>query len=165
MRGLLYQEPQGVPAPPAQPQGLLGALGANPLMPPARRTTHGGVPIREPYPSELDFFKRSGVPAYSSEDGAVVFSPFVNLSPDQRKSLEMNEAARVWMKANKFQPSFSLSASQQGALSGTHYANASEEDRRATTLARLLSGDPSAGQATPEQDALVRLLRHQMGIK
>jgi hypothetical protein len=147
LRGALYQAPQSI-----APGGLLGH-------------TFGGVPKRAPYESELSFFQNSGVPAYSSEDGAVVFNPFVHLDPAARRSLEMNEAARVWMSRNQLRPSFSLNPFQQSALSGTHYANASEDARRETVAARLLSGDPSVGAPTPEQDAFVKRLRYAMGIR
>jgi hypothetical protein len=157
MPGLLYQNPPMGLLAERKPQGLLGEQ--------PRAHTFGGIPMRQPFPSELDFFKRSGVPAYSSEDGAVVFNPFVQLSPEQRRSLEMNEAARVWMSRNPLKPNFALNPSQQSALRGTHYESASEDDRRATIAARLLSGDPSAGQPTAEQDAFVKRLRQAMGIR
>ena len=127
--------------------------------------TYGGVPIRQPHPSEVEFFRKSGIPAYAAEDGAVVFSPFVQMSPEQKRSLEMNEAARVWMSRGTLKPNFPLTDFQRMGLEGSHYAKAPEGDRRATIAARLLSGDPSAGTATPEQEAFVKRLRYGMGIR
>lgn len=143
MRGALYQEP---------PQGILGH-------------TFGGIPMRHPYPSEAEFFKSSNVPAYAAEDNAVVFNPYANLDPAARRSLEMNEAARIWMRQNNLRPNFAINPQQAEMLRGTHYAAAPIQDQLETIASRLLSGDPSAGQPTPEQEAFIKRLRFSMGIR
>lgn len=103
-----------------------------------------GYPMRSPSESEMAFFERSGIPGYAAEDMAVVLNPNSRLSPDERASVAQNEASRLWMRENQFQPSFTPSPEQRASFAGTPYEknpNAMLE----TLLARLLSGDPSAG--------------------
>ncbi len=110
-----------------------------------------GQEKRSPYPSESAYFKANPtVGGMATEDGKVTINPFSPLSQVERQHVANNEALRLLLR--KASPlSFQLTPEQNGLLSTTTYANASEQDRRATILARLLSGDPSAGQATPEQ--------------
>lgn len=103
-----------------------------------------GYPMRSPSESEMAFFERSGIPGYAAEDMAVVLNPNSRLSPDERAAVAQNEASRLWMRENQFQPRFTPSPEQRASFVGTPYEknpNAMLE----TLLARLLSGDPSAG--------------------
>jgi hypothetical protein len=140
-------------------QGLFG-LGEN-----KERHTYGGIPTREPYPLEAEFFKRSGVPGYAAEDNRVVLNPGILSDPNMVKALSMNEAARVWMRNNNLTPNFGITPQQNQFFANTPYGTAPEQTRRETLAARLLSGDPSAGTATPEQEAFVKRLRYAMGIR
>ena len=139
-----------------EPTGILASR--NPMY------TYGGIPTRQPYQSESDFFRSSGVPGYAAEDNAVVMNPLANLMPDQKRAVLMNEAARVWMRQNNLTPNFGLTPQQSQSLGATAYKDAPEQDRAATTVARLLSGDPSGGDPTPEQSAFVKRLRYGMGL-
>ncbi len=139
---------------------LRGALTANTQ----QNRTYGGILSRPPYPSEQAFFNSSGVNAYASPDNAAVVSQNVT-DPNMLRSLMMNEAARVWMRNNKLQPTFTPTAEQRDLLRGTAYANAPQGDVQQTLAARLLAGDPSAGTPTREQEAFVKRLRYSMGIR
>jgi hypothetical protein len=61
-------------------------------------------------------------------------------------------------------PKFAITDAQKQFLDSTMYKNAPPESRAATIAARLISGDPSAGTATPEQNMYVNALRRQMGL-
>ena len=120
--------------------------------------------MREPTASEADYFKGNPhVGGMASEDGAVVINPFSNLKDNEKEAVALNEAARLWIRNNPQQaPAFGLTDEQAATLGGNDYAKASESDRMATIAARILSGDPSAGKPTPEQDAYVREMRRRM---
>lgn len=121
---------------------------------------------RKPYPSESTYFQNNpAVSGMATEDGRIALNPFSNLSPQQYGAVGMNEAARLAMRNDNLRPSFSLTPQQSSMLGGTTYANANEDDRRATIAARLLSGDGSAGSATQEQSEFIKMLRAAMGIK
>lgn len=104
--------------------------------------------MRSPTNSEMAFFQRSGVPGYAAEDMAVVLNPGSSLTPDERAAVAKNEASRLWMRETGFQPQFTPSAEQVASFAGTPYAT-NKNAMLETLLARLLSGDPSAG--TPSQ--------------
>ena len=75
----------------------------------------------------------------------------------------VNEASRVHMRTNKqFKPSFDLTDEQTGNLAGTNYTKAALQDRRETIAARILSGDPSGGTPTTEQQEFVDRLKVKM---
>jgi hypothetical protein len=74
----------------------------------------------------------------------------------------LNEAARVHMRRNFDAPQFTLTPAQTERFKG--YSD-DEADVRATIAARILSGDTSAGDATPEQTEYVSRLRQFMGVR
>jgi len=125
-----------------------------------------GVPLRLPTDSELEFFKtRLDVGGYAADDNSVVLNPFANLTEQQKQAVSLNEAARIYMRTNpQLSPNFSLSDQQTQRLSTTDYAKATQHDRRATIAARLLTNDPSGGEATDEQRRFVEVLREAMGL-
>ena len=120
--------------------------------------------MRKPYQSELDYFRANpNVGGMATEDSRVILNPYSNLSPDEQAAVAENEAARVYMKSNtENAPTFELTPEQSEYLGTTTYVDADESDRRATIAARILSGDPSAGTATPEQSEYVNRLRMLM---
>ena len=120
-----------------------------------------GVEERRPYDGELAYFRSNPhVAGMAAEDGRIVMNPFSRLSPEEANAVRMNEAARVRMRGNE--PGFDLTPEQSRYLDSTEYKGASDADRRATIAARILSGDPSAGQPTRQQLDYVRSLRGQM---
>jgi hypothetical protein len=126
------------------------------------RMLPGGVPLREPWPSELEFFKRRPeVAGMAAEDDAVILSPFAGRSAAEQKSVALNEAARIVMRRSGFEPQFSLTSEQ--AVAFANYGP--PEAVKATVAARILSGDLSALTPTPEQLAFVGRLACEMGLR
>jgi hypothetical protein len=109
--------------------------------------------LREPTESEYEFFRDNpSVGGMASEDDRIIMNPDTSLSPEEQRAVQQNEWARIQMRQPGMTPQFSLSAEQASTLNGLpYYDTASDEDRRSTIAARLYSGDPSGGKATPEQ--------------
>ena len=108
-----------------------------------------GIPIRQAGPSEMDFFQRQPhIGGYAAEDGMVVLNPFTSLSPSELGAVAKNEAARQWLRNMSAPPNIHLTEAQQQVFGG--YSD-NPRDIQDTILARIISGDPSVGQATAEQ--------------
>jgi hypothetical protein len=124
------------------------------------RVLPGGVKEREPWPSELEFFRfRPDVAGMAAEDDCVVLNPHSALSAAQREAVALNEAARVIMRRDPtLRPSFSLTPEQDAAF--RDYG--AFADIRETVAARLLSRDPSALEPTEEQTLFVARLAEAM---
>lgn len=121
---------------------------------------------RAPYPSESAYFASNRQTAgMAAEDDKVVMNPHSGLSPVEKESVRNNEMARILMRQTGIKPSFSLTDKQIENLKGTAYADATDQDRKETIAARLLSGDPSAGEPTPEQESFVRGLRDNLAVR
>lgn len=134
----------------------------NPAPSYAGATMHG-VPIREPYPSENQFFRANPkVAGMAAEDDAVTLNPFAGLDKAGELSVLRNEAARVGMRNSSMRPSFDVTPEQQSAFRGTAYER-DPQALRETIAARAVSGDPSAGALTPEQSSFARMLRMTFG--
>lgn len=122
-----------------------------------------GAQMRKPYAGELDYFKKNpSVAGMATEDNKVILNPYSNLKPEQYQSVANNEAARILMRKSEFKPDFELTPQQKAFLDTTTYRNATEEERKATIAARLLSDDPSAGIPTAQQDVFVKTLKMQL---
>jgi hypothetical protein len=123
-----------------------------------------GIGLRpDLYPGEDKYFRENPtVTGMAADDDRIILNPYSTLSDKEKESVIMNEAARVHMRRNFDKPRFDLTPDQQ-----TKFNNYSQnlDDIRATVAARILSGDPSAGAATPEQLEYVQRLRQFMGIK
>jgi hypothetical protein len=130
----------------------------------ARPASVYGVDVRNVYPGEDKYFKDNPhVSGMAAEDNKIILNPYSNLSEKQKQAVMMNESARVHMREGKMDaPRYDLSPEQASSFSG--YGN-NLEDQRQTIAARILSGDSSALQATPEQLEYVGRLRQFMGIK
>jgi hypothetical protein len=84
----------------------------------------------------------------ASEDGQIIFNPYSK--GVDFDSVGRNEAARLWMRESQVMPSFGLTGEQRAAFRGTAYEQ-DDNALRQTILARIISGDPSAGKITDEQ--------------
>lgn len=129
----------------------------------------GGGPYadRQPYPSERSYFAANPrVAGMATEDGNVILNDFSGMPTRDRESVRSNELARLLMQSNPaYRPNFSALTPQQSQnLLSTTYANAPEQTRQETIAARLFSGDPSGGTATPEQDQFINALRTYFGV-
>lgn len=121
---------------------------------------YGGIEERQPYASENAFFRSSPhVGGMAAEDNKVVLNPFSTLNAEEMEAIRANESARAYMHKNNVQPTFDLTPSQQQAFAGY---SPNILDQRSTIAARILSGDPSAKDITPEQQAFATLLRAMM---
>jgi hypothetical protein len=118
--------------------------------------------IRKPYESEIKFFKdRPEVGGMATEDNKIILNPFTTLSPSERSAVARNEAIRLYMRQNEIAPEFDLTKSQQKMFMGTEY----EKDpvsAKQSILARILSGDPSAKDATLDQTLEAQRLQEQI---
>jgi len=86
----------------------------------------------------------------SFDDGRVVLNPYAPPGVNKDAVLK-NERARLVMRETGI-PDFALTPEQEAQFKG--YSD-NPRDIRETVLARLYSGDPSAGQPTPEQQAIL----------
>jgi hypothetical protein len=124
-----------------------------------------GIKTRKPYESELEYFRRNtNVSGMATEDNAVILNPFSGLKDNEYQAVAINESSRILMRQPKYAPDFDLTEQQVRFLDSTTYRNASEDDRKATIAARLLSGDPSGGIATTEQAVFVKNLQQALQI-
>ena len=120
-----------------------------------------GVARREPHPSETMYFASNPrVAGMATEDDQIALNPFSPNSAQGQRAVMNNEAARVHMRSNpEIRPQFGLSPEQQERF-GSY---GSPDDVRQTIAARQFSGDPSAGEASPDQVAFLNRLRKVMG--
>lgn len=111
-----------------------------------------GYPIRKPYGSEDEFFKKNPtVAGMAAEDDRIILNPYSKLSASEKAAVAKNEAYRIYMRQKDVNPSFKVTQDQMSMFTGTAYAK-DEKSMKQTIIARILSGDPSA-KATPEQIA------------
>jgi hypothetical protein len=114
------------------------------------------------YQGEDTYFKENKhVTGMAAEDGLVILNPYSDISDDEKNAVYLNEASRLWMRANGV-PNIGLTKEQEDALGKTTYAKAGQEDKVATIIARILSGDPSAGNYTKEQKMAAESVLQQM---
>ena len=113
--------------------------------------------MRDPVDTELEYFKNNPtVTGMATEDNKVILNPYSKLSSKEKEAVALNEAARVRMRTNpELTPNFELTPEQTKFLNSNTYSKASDTDRKATIAARILSGDPSAGTPTEEQNQFV----------
>jgi hypothetical protein len=118
----------------------------------------------ELFPGEKEYFQKNPhVGGMAAEDDQIIMNPYSKLSDAEKQSVMLNEAARVHMRSGKIQsPQFTLTPEQESAFSS--YGN-NLNDKQSTIAARILSGDPSALNATPEQNEYVQQLKKFMQLK
>lgn len=122
-----------------------------------------GFEIRSPYQGELQYFQKNPqVAGMATEDNRIILNPASGLSDQERMAVAQNEALRLFMKQKKFQPEFDLTDEQMKFFQGMGAAYAKPENKMAarhTVLARIMSGDPSAGTPSPAQMQAVQKLK------
>ena len=85
----------------------------------------------------------------AAEDNQIVINPYTNLSRQEQASVAKNEATRVRLRENPgLIQGFQMTPQQ---ISSTQNYSPDWKDRVSTTIARLNSGDPSAGTPTDAQ--------------
>lgn len=127
----------------------------------ALNTKAGLPPIRDKlYPGEDEFFRKNPhVAGMAADDDKVIINPYSPLSWDEKAAVAYNERARIVMRKSSERPAFDLTP-EQAKRFGAYSPN--QQDVRETVAARILSGDPSAGEPTKEQAAYVERLRKMM---
>ena len=117
--------------------------------------------MRNPEDGELAYFKNNpNVTGMATDDNRVILNPYSKLTDKEKELVALNEAARVKMRTDaNLAPNFDLTPAQTEFLNSNTYKQASDQDRKATIAARILSGDPSAGTPTEEQTQFVDRLR------
>jgi hypothetical protein len=116
-----------------------------------------GYDTRTPSESERQFFMENiTVAGMATEDMKIIFNPYRQLTPKQQRSVGENEAARLFMREQQYPFDFDVTPQQRGPFEAMDSPYAKPENLyhlQSTILGRILSGDPSAGDITPEQQA------------
>jgi hypothetical protein len=108
---------------------------------------------RNPSLEELVYFLQNPqVAGYMAPEGGdgVVLNPAPRLDMEKQAVYD-NETLRHTFR--KEPTNVKLTPEQTAMLDETSYRNASDQNRAATIMARLMSGDPSGGKPSFEQDA------------
>jgi hypothetical protein len=121
-----------------------------------------GYAVRRPYKSEDTYFALNpNVTGMAAEDGRIVLNPYSGLKYDQQLGVAKNEAIRLFMRENQIDPQFKVTPEQMKSFQGTAYGT-NEPALRQTLVARILTGDPSAGNATEEQRKAAQSIMQQL---
>jgi hypothetical protein len=129
-------------------------------------------PVRKKlYPGEDKFFKTNpNVGGMAAEDNSIILNPYSPLSDAMKELVRINETARLAMKNGYPKPTFDLTPEQQEYFNtmnnGKPYSS-NKQDILETLVGRILSGDSTAGNITPEQqkyaEGLQKVLKLQVG--
>jgi hypothetical protein len=144
------------------PFGGKGAVGAI-ISEQQKTATLPSYPVREKlYPGEDKFFKENpNVGGMAAEDQSVILNPYSSLNDKEKQAIITNETARLAMRGGYERPTFELTPEQKQSFK--NYSS-NIQDQRETIVGRILSGDPSAGNVTPEQKKYAEGLRGVMNI-
>lgn len=123
-----------------------------------------GYAVRNPYKSEDVWFALNPkVTGMASEDGRIVLNPYSGLSDENKAAVAKNEAIRLFMRQNNVDPQFKVTPEQMKSFAGTEYGKKGNEGfMRQTLVSRILTGDPSAGNATEEQRKAAQSIMQQI---
>jgi uncharacterized protein YwbE len=129
----------------------------------AEDDTTYSYPLRKKlYPGEDKFFKENpNVGGMAAEDQSVILNPYSSLNDKEKQSIIINETARLAMRGGYERPTFELTPEQKQSFK--NYSS-NIQDQRETIVGRILSGDPSAGNVTPEQKKYAEGLRSVMNL-
>ena len=119
----------------------------------AEGKSYYGYKTRLPYDGEDSYFKKNpGVAGMAAEDNRVVLNPYSKLKPDEMEQVAKNEGLRIYMRQSGGSLDFELTPEQSEMFKGTAYGEpANSEQAKRTIISRILTGDPSAGNATAIQ--------------
>ena len=97
----------------------------------------------------------------------MVLNPFSTLSPEEKEAVYRNESARIFMRldpsARPTRESFPLTTAQKNMPYPAYDPPYDpQQSLRETIAARMLSGDPSAGDSTQEQRRFIDELGFRM---
>ena len=135
-------------------------------MPEKKLPTIYGFEIRSPYAGEMQYFAKNPTTAgMMTEDNRIILNPASSLSNAEKMAVAENEAIRLWLKNNNIKPDFALSDSQIGFFKsmGADYAKPENMlQAQHTIIARALTGDPSAGKLTQDQQKWVNAVKNKL---
>lgn len=120
-----------------------------------------GYKVRDKlFDSEHNYFwQNPNVAGMAAEDGNIIFNPYsTGVDFD---AVGKNEAVRLWLKENNINPTFDVTPEQQKRFVGTPYEN-DPLALKHTILGRIISGDPSAGQVTQQQEEWAKAILRQL---
>ena len=123
---------------------------------------------KELYPGEDKYFKANPkVGGMAAEDNKVIINPYSSLSDQEKNAVKTNETARLWMRNSEEsdRPNMRLRRSQKEAFSAINNGNAysqNPQDIRETIIARVISGDASAGKTTRRQRKYAEKLKSKI---
>lgn len=119
---------------------------------------------RQPYQSELDYFKNNKhVGGMATEDNKIIINPYSSLNNREKHLVGLNEGVRLFLREHpNYIGNFGLTNQQKQSLG--NYSN-DIDDIRSTILARILTGDPSAGEATVRQKFNANRIRDAINTK
>lgn len=95
----------------------------------------------------------------AAEDGAIILNPYSSRTPDEFFGVAQNEGIRQYLKKNKIEPNFKLTKEQENYYKKIGYP---QEGIMGTHISRILTGDPSLGEITPEQQNYADWLKTQL---
>jgi len=123
---------------------------------------------KELYPGEDAYFKaHPEVGGMAAEDNRVIINPYSSLSDQEKNAVRTNETARLWMRNSEEsdRPNMRLKRLQKKAFSTINDGNAysqNPQDIRETIIARVISGDASAGKTTRKQRKYAEKLKSKI---
>ena len=123
-----------------------------------------GYAVRSPYKSEDVWFALNpNETGMAAEDGRIVLNPYSGLPDEQKAIVAKNEAIRLFMRENNVDPQFKVTPKQKESFAGTEYGKKGNEGfMRQTLVARILTGDSSAGNVTEEQRKVSQDIMQQL---
>ena len=117
-----------------------------------------GYKIRQPHDSEKEFFKENpDTHGYAADDNSIVLNPYSSLSKKELSLVAINEALRLKIREDDFDPQFDITEEQIKYFKGTPYEN-NKMAMRQTILARIHTGDPSAKSTKEQKEVLKKYL-------
>ena len=137
----------------------------------AKPSSTDRYPVVEPDAETLDYFKKNpnqsgmaigaGLNGYGGERRVVV-NPYSGLDPQGVKGLIENERIRHFIDETKPKLDFTPTKEQLDFFKNTEYGKPENIARlRETLVARILTGDDSAKNITPEQQRAADLVAQQ----
>lgn len=121
-----------------------------------------GYKVRAPFDSEREFFRQDpNTAGMAADDGRIVLNPYSDPKKVRMKNVAMNEAARLYMRETQPDLDFEVTPEQARNLRGTAYEQ-NPYALKETMIGRILSEDPSAGEATPHQQAWAKRIRGEL---
>lgn len=134
---------------------------------------YAGYETRDITPSEDTFFQKNPhVAGMATEDKRIITNPHSGLPPQQNELVRMLEASRLYMNDNNINPDFELTPNQvdffndpsMKVVGGVQYRD-NPNAAKQSIISRIIVGDPSAQDVTPEQQSYADMISEKMGIK